>query len=96
MYHYRVAPDWTKVRDSDFLEGKALLDVLADARVFCISKAENSEGWCLREGCDDHFNVVLTPQQLYNLGAELQALAMTSGRSRSDLEVATSSATVCN
>jgi hypothetical protein len=30
----------------------------------------------LREKCDEHFNAVFTSKQLYDLGTELQALAM--------------------
>ena len=80
MARYRLPPDWDKVKDCDFAEGDTLLEALAEARVFSISKSSNGDGWRLQEMCDGYFDVVLTPLQLYNLGAELQVLAMTSGR----------------
>lgn len=80
MARYRLPPDWDKVKDCDFAEGDTLLEALAEARVFSMSKSNSGDGWRLQEMCDQYFNVVLTPLQLYNLGAELQVLAMTSGR----------------
>jgi len=75
MALYQLTPDWSKVRDCDLAQGNTLLEALADARVLVVSKATNSDGWCLMENCDEYFNVVLTSKQLYNLGTELQALA---------------------
>ena len=80
MARYRLPPDWDKIKDCDFAEGDTLLEALAEARIFSISKSNNRDGWRLQEMCDQYFSVVLTPLQLYNLGAELQVLAMTSGR----------------
>ena len=73
MARYALPPNWEGFTGRDLASGDTLLEALANARVFSVSKT--GDNYCIEELCDDYFNAVLTPQQLYDLGTELQSLA---------------------
>lgn len=75
---YRLHPDWENVRPCDWEESETLLGALKEARVFQVSQAESGPGFCVMEACDDYFNLFLAPEQLYQLGTELQQLAQSA------------------
>jgi hypothetical protein len=77
MARYTLFLDWADPENQHrFAEsGNTLLDALQNGRVFSVSKANNGDGFCVMEECDSYFNLVLTREQLYELGSELQALA---------------------
>lgn len=69
-------PDWPNPRDCDTSSGATLLEALRSGRVLEITEANTREGFCLREMCDEHFNLVLTAHQLFQLGTELCRMAL--------------------
>lgn len=73
MARYALPPNWEGFTGRDLGSGDTLLEALANARVFSVSKT--GDNYCIEESCDNYFNAVLTPKQLYDLGVELQALA---------------------
>ena len=73
MARYALPPNWEDFKDHDLALGDTLLKALAEARVFSVSKV--GDNYCIEEMCDEYFNAVLTPNQLYCLGVELQVLA---------------------
>ena len=73
MARYALPPNWEGFTGRDLASGDTLLEALANARVFSVSKT--GDNYCIEELCDDYFNAVLTPKQLYDLGMELQVLA---------------------
>ena len=71
---YAIPKFMGAVTESSFAYGDTILEVIADARVFRILK--NSDGsFDLIEGCDNHFSVLFTKEQIVQLGKELIALA---------------------
>ena len=73
---FRLYPDCPNPRECDAATGETLLDALKEGRVLEVTKASNGDGFCLRERCDEYFNLTLSPSQLFQLGTELCRMAI--------------------
>lgn len=62
----------------DYAQGETLLEAVESARVMSVYQSDSTGMFVLEEGCDNYFRICLTPEQLYQLGREIQEMALSA------------------